>query len=224
MTQLSPPGRRRAERPSDNPSSDVRSVAGSAAVRETDSPGIADGRRPHHGRRSGRRWPAVATWVITAALCGGCLGGGGAPSEGTASIARSLASPTALDCRAIPQPTGPRITTPPDEYEIDVGNDTDLTLALDVNGATVTTVHAHGGAGIPAAQLPPLPWDIRLRTSTGRIVLSLAAHAGDLWREPCGNNVLGARADLSCGRLDLYIKVPMLGPVPGPGTPGDCNP
>ena len=32
------------------------------------------------------------------------------------------------------------------------------------------------------------------------------------------------RVDLSCGRLDIWSGPPLLGPPPGPGTPGDCTP
>jgi hypothetical protein len=34
----------------------------------------------------------------------------------------------------------------------------------------------------------------------------------------------GARADLSCGRLDVWVGAPMLGPAPDGGVPGDCEP
>ncbi len=34
-----------------------------------------------------------------------------------------------------------------------------------------------------------------------------------------------ARVDLSCGRLDLWAGgLQPLGPAPGPGVPGDCEP
>ena len=34
----------------------------------------------------------------------------------------------------------------------------------------------------------------------------------------------GARVDLSCGRLDVWVGPPMHGPFPAPGRPGDCDP
>jgi hypothetical protein len=33
----------------------------------------------------------------------------------------------------------------------------------------------------------------------------------------------GNRVDLSCGRIDVWAGPPLLGPAPGPGTPGDCR-
>ncbi len=35
---------------------------------------------------------------------------------------------------------------------------------------------------------------------------------------------MGARVDLSCGRIDIWSGTPMMGPAPGPGVPGDCDP
>ena len=37
-------------------------------------------------------------------------------------------------------------------------------------------------------------------------------------------NGIGGRIDLSCGRLDIWSGVPVIGPMPGPGSPGDCLP
>ncbi len=34
----------------------------------------------------------------------------------------------------------------------------------------------------------------------------------------------GWRTDLSCGRVDVWSIVPILGPMWVPGTPGDCGP
>jgi hypothetical protein len=130
-----------------------------------------------------------------------------------------------VDCSVGPaRPTGPRTSLPPDQLTIGISNGTTLDVTLMVNGAPFKTYGPLGGEEIPASKLPPLPWDVEARSASGRLLLSMAVHAGDLWREPCGNNALAARKDLSCARLELWSVADALGPGPGPGTPGDCEP
>lgn len=66
--------------------------------------------------------------------------------------------------------------------------------------------------------LQPGAWSVEARLPGGRSIVKTQI-------DKAKAALLGAsvRTDLSCGRLDLWIAVPMLGPVPGPGTPGDCD-
>jgi hypothetical protein len=105
-----------------------------------------------------------------------------------------------------------------------IANGTALDVSIFVNGSLLHTYKAGQGDLLSADRLPALPWQVEAKTSTGRDLLSLQVHEGDLWREPCANNSLDAVLDLSCGRLQLWSVVPGVGPAPGPGTPGDCNP
>ena len=114
---------------------------------------------------------------------------------------------------------------------VEVSNGTDLAVTLVVNGKVIRVVPAHDGTPSPitADVLGPMPWIVEARTSTGRLLTSMVVHDGDVQREDLGNGrsssrSVGARVDLSCGRLDVWAGTPMSGPVPGPGVPGDCVP
>jgi hypothetical protein len=57
----------------------------------------------------------------------------------------------------------------------------------------------------------------------------MTVRAGDVWTRNNADGsseakAAGARVDLSCGRIDIWSLGQMLGPAPGPGTPGDCAP
>jgi hypothetical protein len=103
-------------------------------------------------------------------------------------------------------------------------NQTTLTLTLFVNGNQVAVMAPGDAQDIAGARLPALPWNVEARTSKGRVILSMTVepgdvvHAGNEWKGD------GVRVDLSCGRLDIWSGPPLLGPVPGPGEPGDCEP
>lgn len=106
-----------------------------------------------------------------------------------------------------------------DANDLEVANGTTLEVWVLVNGRLVDRVPAGAHAEIPVAELGPHPWVVEARTSTGRVLLRLDVPA------PVTNTTgRGARTDLSCGRLDVFAGPPMMGPAPGPGVPGDCEP
>lgn len=121
---------------------------------------------------------------------------------------------------------------PPESAKPDLGisNGTTLTVTLVVNGAVVRTVAPGGGVNaIAANDLPALPWAVEARSPSGRVLTSMTVKAGDVQRstEPDGSTMYrgaASRVDLSCGRLDIWAGPPLLGPMPGPGVPGDCEP
>ncbi len=112
--------------------------------------------------------------------------------------------------------------------KLDLSNGTPLELALVVNGQVIDAHLGKGSHEFEGWQLPPLPWGVEVRSPGGRTLLTLLVQAGDVSTKtiPNGGTEMrgdGARVDLSCGRIDLYSGPPPLGPVPGPGVPGDCD-
>ena len=121
-----------------------------------------------------------------------------------------------------PTPTDPA-------YDLVVSNQTTLTVTLVVNGAVVRTVKPQTQEIVSTTDLPALPWSAQTRTAGGRALSAMTVRAGDVSMTTLpggGRGMKGdaVRVDLSCGRLDMWSGPPLLGPVPGPGTPGDCDP
>jgi len=111
-----------------------------------------------------------------------------------------------------------------DAHDLVVSNQTTLTVDLAVNGVVVQAIQPRTQESVHPKDLPPLPWSIEARTSSGRVLSHLTVRPGDV-RETAGEMKGDAvRVDLSCGRLDVWSGPPLLGPAPGPGTPGDCDP
>ena len=129
-------------------------------------------------------------------------------------------------CSALVVTPSPALNTAP---SLGISNGTTLAVTLVVNGAVVGTF-APGARSDPiAASLPGLPWAVQVRSPSGRLLTSMTVRVGDVWQTtgPDGGVTMkgdGMRVDLSCGRLDIWSGPPMLGPPPGPGTPGDCAP
>jgi hypothetical protein len=127
----------------------------------------------------------------------------------------ALAAVTA-GCIAAPSPTA-SIRSYPD---LSIQNGTTIAVTLVVNSMTLETV----GPGVlqdPVPQrMPSLPWRVEARSPSGRLLTSLTITPSTYID---ANTGAGARVDLSCGRLDLWSGPPMLGPVPGSGSPGDCS-
>jgi hypothetical protein len=115
--------------------------------------------------------------------------------------------------------------------DIDVGNGTDLDVTILVNGSDVGVAPAHLNTTIPADRLPAKPWSVQAQTASGRSLLSFKVAPGEVFSTtgPGGDTTTsgaGSRVDLSCGRLDVTVGGPMLGPPPeaNPGASGDCDP
>ena len=113
---------------------------------------------------------------------------------------------------------------------LNLSNGSTLPVTLVVNGTAVATVAPSDEVDdLPASRLPGLPWAVEVRTASGRVLTSMVVHAGDVVSGPndaggTWSRSVGARVDLSCGRIDVWSGTPMIGPAPGPGTPGDCEP
>jgi hypothetical protein len=107
-----------------------------------------------------------------------------------------------------------------------------LTVTVFVNGARLADFPPSGpDPSFDVAALPPLPWTVEARTSTGRILTSMEVKPGDVRTTTVagGRETTGTmgRVDLSCGRLTIWAgDVMPSGPAPAspPGSPGDCVP
>jgi hypothetical protein len=119
-------------------------------------------------------------------------------------------------CRAGTSPAPSLASNPP----LSISNGTTIPVTLVVNGSTVETVAPGDRQDPVTTALPPRPWTIEARSPSGRVLASLAVSATDDISNMSGRAV---RADLSCGRLDVWSGPPMLGPVFSPGPPGDCR-
>ena len=110
-----------------------------------------------------------------------------------------------------------------------VDNGTTLPVTIAVNGTIVDTVPPNSQRSLSPGAFPALPWNVQALSPRGRVLLELEVVAGAVSDTSDGNggaSLHGAadRVDLSCGRLDIYAGPPLAGPMPGPGTPGDCEP
>jgi hypothetical protein len=120
--------------------------------------------------------------------------------------------------------------TSPDGMTLNVENGSTLQVTLVVNGQMVSPVDAGGALrDVPASQLPGLPWNAEVRSPSGRVLVSMVVHAGDVAEGQSGDGSgfargRAARADLSCGRIDIWSGPPLLGPSTAGGSPGDCAP
>ena len=120
-----------------------------------------------------------------------------------------------------PVPPTPVATLPP----LSISNTTTLVVTLVLNDQPIVTVPAGVQFDpVPALGLPPLPWAVEARSPSGRVLVSMTVRAGDVRIGPNSAQGDANRVDLSCGRLDIWAGPPMLGPVQGPGSPGDCAP
>lgn len=115
---------------------------------------------------------------------------------------------------------------------LSISNGTTLPITLRVNGQRIGPF-APGTQQDPIdpASLPPAPWHVEALTPSGRVLLTMDVKPGDVWRTTpdaqgrSSSRGAAARADLSCGRLDLWSVFPMGGPAPPQEfPPGDCAP
>lgn len=112
--------------------------------------------------------------------------------------------------------------------DLHVDNGTTKAITVLVDGAIVSTVAASQSTTIPESSLPAGDWTVEARLPGGRRIFrgQIAPSAVSQTTDPNGGTTMtgsGQRADLSCGRLDVWVGIPMLGPYPGSGTPGDCD-
>jgi hypothetical protein len=144
----------------------------------------------------------VAAALISSALAG-CVAGGGT-------------SPT-------PSPS-------PDAIGLGVVNGTDLRVSIVVNTTVIETIAPQSAdKAILMSVLPPLPWVVQARTSSGRVLVTMTAGPGDVQGPAEIGQLHTAKysaVDLSCGELSMWTGAiqPTGGGPPGSGSSGDCQP
>jgi hypothetical protein len=147
-------------------------------------------------------------WSVLSALLAACV---------------ALTAQACVSSRPIASPTTAPMT-------LSIANGTTISVQLVVNGSVIETVPPGGYQDPIASPLPPLPWTVEARTTSGRVLEQMTVQAGDVvyaTPDPSGTSSAkgdGMRVDLSCGRLDVWSGPPLLGPIPGPGQSGDCAP
>ena len=113
-----------------------------------------------------------------------------------------------------------------------VSNGTTLAIVVTINspdGGMTINVGPRGSAEIDATKSPALPWAVEARTESGRLLASMTVVPGQVFRRtlPDGSVQTSAalgRADLACGRFDMWAGLPSGGPAPGPGCPATACP
>ena len=107
---------------------------------------------------------------------------------------------------------------------LSVENETSIDVALSVNGTRVGIVPAGTTEDPMNVSLPELPWTVEALSPSGRVLLTLVVHPGDVWRSSSnGLTESGAvaRVALACGRLAVWAGFQ----IEGPYSPvsGDCR-
>ena len=116
----------------------------------------------------------------------------------------------------------------PSPNDLRVVNETTRAMTILVNGAMVTTVAAQQSVTLPAASLPAGNWRVEARLPGGKVVLGvLVDQASEIPMPEVGGKAIvsgsSTWADLSCGRIGVWVGTPAEEPSVGPGTPGDCE-
>lgn len=109
------------------------------------------------------------------------------------------------------------------DMSLEVSNGTTIEVTLAVNGVLIDMIARTSFIKVEAANLPPLPWTAKVLSPSGRVLVALDVHSGDVRRYGNGSRGDAQRVDLSCGRIDIWSGPPLGGPMPLPGVPGDCN-
>ena len=128
-----------------------------------------------------------------------------------------------------PMPPPGAVVVPAAQMDLGINNGTTLAIELVVNGTVVRQVDPGEAPVLAADQLPALPWNVEVRSPSGRVLVGMTVRAGDVWTRDNEDGsseakVAAARVDLSCGRIDIWSLIQMGGPAPGPGVSGDCDP
>ncbi len=131
-----------------------------------------------------------------------------------------LAAVLAAACQ-LPTPT-------PSPADVHIENGTTAGIRIVVNGEHAADIAGGTSIALSAGAMPAGDWSIQALLPSGRVLVALDVPAdATVRRVPNDRGGAGAghgaRADLSCGRIDVWVGAPMLGPPPGPGEPGDCD-
>jgi hypothetical protein len=106
---------------------------------------------------------------------------------------------------------------------LEYSNQTSIRLELYVNDQRVATMEPGSVGSLSAGELPAQPWLVEARTTAGRVIAKLTVRAGDVTYGPNSSRGDAVRVNLSCGVLDIWSGPPLVGPLGGSGSPGDCE-
>jgi hypothetical protein len=127
--------------------------------------------------------------------------------------------------------SAPSPSLSPDPVGLGVVNASDLRLALIVNSRVIETLSPQtADVAIHMSALPALPWVVEVRTSTGRVLVTMTAGPGDIPGPPAIGVLTSGKegaVDLSCGQLYLWTgatEPSWPAPPASAGYPGDCVP
>ena len=118
----------------------------------------------------------------------------------------------------------------PPNYDLHASNGANVDVNIVVNGHVVASMKPNDAVVIARRDLPPFPWAVAARTSTGRVLATMAVLDGSIQdhRALDGTGEYSAPAvgvALSCGRIEMYVgDVPPSGGGVALGVPGDYGP
>ncbi len=112
--------------------------------------------------------------------------------------------------------------------DLHVDNETTRSMTILVNGVIEATVDPLSSVSIRVEDLPVGDWRVDARLPGGRNVLGvLVEQAGVIPLPDVGGAAIVSGsamwADLSCGRISVWVGSPAPRPSMGPGSPGDCE-
>jgi hypothetical protein len=118
---------------------------------------------------------------------------------------------------------------PTQTRDLSVSNQTTLVVTVVVNGAVLHTVPPGEVRTTLMRGSASGPWTVEARAPSGRVLTSMTFRPDDVSEttNPDGSRThrgAATRVELTCGRLDIWSGPPLVGPMPGPGKPGGCEP
>jgi hypothetical protein len=171
--------------------------------------------------------PRLGTYLIRSAGCPEVVMGD-CPVFRMLGRLEDIGSTVVASAQPLPTPsqTVPTTPVPP----IRVSNTTSLALHVNVNGTQIGTSLPGSVRDFDPSDLRE-PWTVSLSTELGRVVLEMTYDLSQIGTNFGGTSPdigrsVGKRVDLSCGRLDVSVASPILGPAWPPETsfpPGDCD-
>jgi hypothetical protein len=121
-----------------------------------------------------------------------------------------------------------RIQVPGSPIQLGVVNDTDIPVALFVNGQHVADYPPRQpGQALVSSSLPALPWDVEARSLGGTVLDTLSVDVGEFGGTRTG--MIAGSIDLACGNLEIwagtYVRQPSpTSPQPTAEFPQPCSP
>ena len=91
---------------------------------------------------------------------------------------------------------------------VNISNGTSATLVVNLNGVVIGTIDANTPGARLVDGLPDTPWNISVSTKAGVVLATLVVPSLAIVGSTFG---YASRADLNCGRLDVWVGPPVAG-------------